>query len=190
MTAVPTVQRMTAQEFMALPPDPKGFRPVELVEGELVVHAPRALHGDIQRDLLLALHAWLEMESGRGVVALPRDVRLDEGNVFEPDVLWYREGRAPGRHDPPPYPLPDIAVEVRSPSTWRYDVGAKKAAYERHGLPELWLVDSVAEEMLVYRRSTPRAGRFDVALELCVGDTLESPLLPGFALAVAAIYPE
>jgi hypothetical protein len=38
--------------------------------------------------------------------------------------------------------LPDLAVEVRSPSTWRYDVGKKKATYERGGLPELWPVDT------------------------------------------------
>ncbi len=190
MTAVQTVQRMTAEEFMALPMETNSAQAVELVEGELVVHSPRGLHGDLQKDLLLALHAWIQAESGRGKVAWPCDVRLDESNVFEPDLLWYREDRVPGRHDPPPYPLPDIAVEVRSPSTWRYDIGAKKAAYERHGLPELWLVDSVAEEVLVFRRSKPRAERFDVALELGVRDVLDAPLLPGFALALADLYPE
>ena len=44
--------------------------------------------------------------------------------------------------------MPDIAVEVRSPSTWRYDIGAKKSGYERRGLPELWLVDTRADEVL------------------------------------------
>jgi len=27
-----------------------------------------------------------------------------------------------------PQPLPDLASEVRSPTAWRYDIGAKKAA--------------------------------------------------------------
>jgi hypothetical protein len=30
-----------------------------------------------------------------------------------------------------------IDGEVRSPSTWRHDIGAKKAGYERAGLPGL-----------------------------------------------------
>jgi len=79
---------------------------------------------------------------------------------------------------------------VRSPSTWRYDIGAKKAGYERHGLPELWLVDTAAEEVLVFKRSTSKAPSFDVALELTREDTITSPLLPGFAFSVAELFPE
>ncbi len=190
MTAVQTVQRMTAEEFMALPVGPDDPGIYELVEGELVVHSPSGLHGDIQQTLLVALTIWTRGAPGRGKAAWPRDTRLGELNFFIPDLLWYREGRAPGPKDPPPYPLPDIAIEVRSPSTWRFDIGAKKAAYERNGLPELWLVDSVAYEVLVFRRSGPTATSFDVALELGVGDALESALLPGFSLPVADLYPE
>ena len=82
-----------------------------------------------------------------------------------PDLLWYRAGRAPAIDADPPYPLPDLAIEIRSPSTWRYDIGTKKSVYERDGLPELWLVDGDAASLLVFRRSTPRAATFDVALE-------------------------
>ncbi|MBA3305663.1 MAG: Uma2 family endonuclease [Thermoleophilaceae bacterium] len=85
--------------------------------------------------------------------------------------------------------MPDLAVEVRSPSAWRYDIGAKKAAYERHGLPELWLVDTAAEAVLAFRRSVPGAAIFDVALELGRDARLESALLPGFALAVGELFP-
>ncbi len=53
-------------------------------------------------------------------------------------------------------------VDVRSPSTWRYDIGTKKSVYEREGLPELWLVDTDAGVLLVFRRSTPKAPSFDV----------------------------
>jgi len=190
MTPVPTAQRMSAEEFMAIPEAQDDSRIFELVEGEFIVHSPNGMHIDIQRDLLLALADWTRAAAGRGEVSLPRDTRLGELNFFIPDLLWYREGRVPGREDPPPYALPDIAVEVRSASTWRYDIGAKKAAYERHGLPELWLVDPVAREVLVFRRSVPRTARFDVALELGLADVIESPLLPGFRLAVADVYPE
>lgn len=102
--------------------------------------------------------------------------------------MWYAEGRVPGRHDQRPYPLPDVVVEVRSPSTWRYDIGAKKAAYERGGLPELWLVDTAADVVLVFRRSSPKAATFDIALELTIEDELTSPLLPGFALPLRDLF--
>ena len=79
-------------------------------------------------------------------------------------------------------------MEVRSPSTWRYDIDAKKATYERRGLQELWLVDTAARVVLIFRRSAPDAASFDVALE--VTDTLSSPLLEGFELPLAELFPE
>ena len=89
---------------------------------------------------------------------------------------------------PPPYSLPDLAVEIRSPSTWRYDVGAKKAGYERQGLTELWLVDTVARTVSVFRRSGPRVASFDVALELNDGQTVVSRQLPSFGVGVGAVF--
>ncbi len=67
-------------------------------------------------------------------------------------------------------------------------MGAKKATYERAGLVELWLVDTEAATVLVYRRSFPGAPSFDVALELGAGDQVTSPLLPGFSVAVAEMF--
>jgi Uma2 family endonuclease len=118
---------------------------------------------------------------------MPLDVRLDDRNVYNPDILWYRQGRAPGRSDSRPYPVPDIAVEARSPSTWRFDVGVKKAIYEREGLPELWLADPRARTVLIFRRSDPMAG-YDVSLELEQDERLTSPRLPGFSLALSDLF--
>jgi len=188
MAMVPVAERMTAQEYLAQPVR-EDRRRVNLVEGEVIVNEPRWFHERHQENILFALSAWSRARPGRGRAALPLDIGLDERNVFAPDVIWYAEGRSPALHDDPPYPVPDIAVEVRSPSTWRYDIGAKKAAYERHGLPELWLIDTAADELLVFRRSGPAISTFDVSLELEREDTLTSPLLPGFALALAELFP-
>lgn len=188
MTAVPVAERMTAQEFLALPlPDNAGIW--NLVEGELVVTDPTCLHAEVVGDLYFAIATWARAADGRGAVRLPIDVQLDERNVYEPDIVWYAEGRAPARCDRRPYRMPDLAVEVRSPSTWHYDLGAKKSGYERYGLPELWLVDTAAEAVLVYRRSQPQAPTFDVSLELGRDDELGSPLLPGFSLPLAGVCP-
>lgn len=187
MPAVSVAQTMTADEFIALPVPDHG-RPWNLVEGEVVVNEPTRLHMATLFDLACALRRWAEIEDGRGDVCLPIDVKLDERNVYAPDVLWYSEGRVLARNARLPAPLPDIAAEVRSPSTWRYDIGAKKTGYEREGLPELWLVDTAADEVLVFRRSAPAQPSFDVALELARDDVLTSPLLPGFSLALADLF--
>lgn len=185
MNAMAVAQRMTADEFLAVPFD--GVRS-QLIEGEVVVEQPLNLHQWTVRELFGALLHWNSAAPGRGDVSMPIDVRIDERNVFGPDLMWYSEGRAPARRAPRPYPVPDIAAEIRSPSTWRYDIGAKKSGYERAGLPELWLVDTAADEILVFRRSTPRGPSFDVSLELGIGDALTSPLLPGFALDLRSLF--
>lgn len=184
MDAVQVVQRMTADEYLALPHD--GI-PTWLVEGEVVVNEAAHPHQHLLLELAFALRAWSGAGRGRGLASLSLDSKLDERNVFGPDLLWYAEDRAK-LATKGPYPLPDLAVEVRSPSTWRYDVGAKMLAYERAGLRELWLVDTVAQAILVYRRSGPTAGTFDVTLEFGIDDEITSPQLPGFALAVASLF--
>ena len=84
--------------------------------------------------------------------------------------------------------MPDIGAEVRSPSTWRFDIGAKKRGYERHELPELWLVDTEAAAIVVFRRSRAGTPEFDVALELAAGNQLESPQLGGFSLDLEELF--
>jgi hypothetical protein len=46
----------------------------------------------------------------------------------------------------------------------------------------------VAETVLVFRRSAPDVATFDVALELGRGETLTSPQLPGFELALDDLF--
>ena len=186
MTAMPVRQRMTADQFLAERYD-EAKRGWELIDGEVVVNEPTMLHNVVAMNLIVALSDWTRAEAGRGRMFIPLDVQLDDLNVFAPDISWYSVGRVLDVHAPPPYPVPDLAAEIRSPSTWRYDIGAKKSTYERQGLPELWLVDTAAAEALVFRRSEGSAS-FDLSLELTRGETLESPLLPGLVLPLDELF--
>lgn len=179
-----TATRLTTEEFLAR----EWPRYAELVEGEVVVNEPRWKHQELMFRVATPLRAWVAEAPGRGYASGSLDVHMGEGNVFGPDVLWVPEPAWRELHDGRDSARPALAVEFRSPSTWRYDLGAKKAAYEREGLPELWLVDDVAEAVLVYRRSAPGSPAFDVALELRRGESLASPLLSGFALALDALF--
>jgi len=180
-------QHMTADEFLRLPEEwfPRG---TQLIDGEVVMADPLPLHQYVVGDVFTALLLWTRAEPGRGRVTLPLDVRLDDRNVYGPDAMWYAEGRAPRRDGGRPSPIPGIAVEVRSPSTWRRDRDVKRPVYEQQGLPELWLVDTVGECVLVFRRSGPQVREFDIALTIERGETLTSPLLPGFALALDELF--
>lgn len=185
MTSMQATQRITADEYLALDLEEQH---TELIDGVIVVNEARLPHALLSMRLIRALDDWLRARDGRGLITIPIDVGVDGYNVYAPDLLWYRAANAPAPDAPWPYPLPDLAIEIRSPSTWRYDIGAKKSAYERQGLPELWLVDGDAGVLLVFRRSAPNAPSFDVALEFDRSATLTSPLLPGFKLDVGALF--
>jgi Uma2 family endonuclease len=154
----------------------------------VVVDEPLRLHQRAVLEIAIALHAWTAKQAGRGEVSIPLDVAIDDHNVYAPDVLWYAEGKVPPLRSGRPYAVPDLAVEVRSPSTRGYDIGAKRAGYERAGLSELWLVDTADDVVHVLRRSSRGAPTFDVAVELTRGDTLGSPSLPGFELALDGLF--
>lgn len=182
--ATETRTRITVPEYLALAHLP---RFTQLIDGEIVLNAPKPPHQLVVGRIFRALSDWADGAAGRGAAWIPLDVQIDLHNLYEPDVLWTSEERLP---DPEHglQSVPDLCVEVRSPSTWRYDIGIKKANYERHALPELWLVDTDAASVLVYRRSAPGAPEFDVAVELTRPETLTSPLLAGFELALRRIF--
>ena len=180
-----TSTRLTAEEYYALPPTD---RRTQLIDGEVVVDQPNLRHQRIAGELHGLLWSWLREHPGRGETTLPVDVQLGERNVFAPDVVFVVEAERPDRDAKRIVGPPSLAIEVRSPSTWRYDVGVKKATYEAHGLAELWLVDTHADTVLVYRRSAPSAPTFDIALELPAGDQLTTPLVPDLVIDLADLF--
>jgi Uma2 family endonuclease len=180
-----TAERMTAEQYYSVTVE--GDRK-QLVDGRIVVNEPKTIHALLQFRLAMALGKWVEGGDGRGMALMPTDVRMDEYNVYGPDLLWFRQDRIPAELDAYPEDVPDLCVEIRSASTWRYDIGAKKRVYEEGGLRELWLVDNASETVLVYRRAAGGALTFDIALELGRGQVLVSPMLPAFALPLDELF--
>ena len=180
-----TATRMTAEQYYAVTVE--GDRK-QLVDGEIVMNEAKLIHALLQGRLYRALGDWADRRPAGGFVSLPTDVSMDEHNVYGPDLLWFSAEHVPADLDSYPERVPDLCVEIRSASTWRYDIGAKKRVYEAGGLPELWLVDDASETVLVYRRSTLDSSTFDIALELGGEQALTSPQLPGFALALGGLF--
>ena len=84
---------------------------------------------------------------------------------------------------------PDLVVEIASPASRRQDEVLKRGLYERAGVEEYWLVDPEAETVKVFRRGESGYGR-PVLLSAREGDRLESPLLPGLEIPLAAVFAE
>ncbi len=124
---------------------------------------------------------------GRGESPGQVDVKLDDRNASAPYVIWASEGRIPadGTHLDI---APELVVEFRSPSTWRYDTTVKFRKYEAAGVAEVWPFDTESNTVLVYRRTTPESQTFDIALELGSGEVLTSALLDEFSLDITTLF--
>jgi Uma2 family endonuclease len=175
---------MTVEEYRQV--SVEGDR-TQLIDGVMVVNNPKPIHQFVQVRLIGALSTWTDALPGRGLALTPIDVELTERDLYGPDVVWIAEDRLPATLMEPFTDVPDLIAEIRSPSTWRFDIGRKRLVYEAGGLPELWLVDPY-EEIVTVCRTDPDAPTFDVELRLELGDTLRSPQLPGFELALERIF--
>lgn len=178
-----TTTGVTVEAFLA-----GGFpRGAELLHGEVVVTDPTLYHQELAQRLIEALRALARLPGGRGRAGFGGNWTVEPGVVVKPDVWWVadpdRIDLHAARNDGPP----DLVGEVRSPGTWHVDVGGKREMYERVGVRELWLVDTASRSVLVYRRSRPDAPGFDRAEEVDDG-ALTTPLLPGFALPLPALF--
>lgn len=171
-----TVEQFRAREWPAK---------VQLVDGAVVADVPADAHQTVAGNIFAKLVTFTGGAPGRGVAGLALPVMVNATNVYAPDVWWAREGRpdtSPGTGDGRLAVVPDLAVEVRSPATWRHDSGAKRKHYGEAGTAELWLVDPPARRVVVHRRTSADAAGFDVTRTVTVGDLLLTPLLDGFFL--------
>jgi Uma2 family endonuclease len=66
---------------------------------------------------------------------------LSERVGFEPDLVYVAPGREEILTERGVEGVPNIVVEVLSPSTKAFDLGTKVRTYREHGVPEVWLVD-------------------------------------------------
>lgn len=173
---------MTAVEYLRLP---ETFPRTQLIDGEVVLTEASPRHQAIVSWLLVELTLWARGAPGRGKVSISVDTQLDDRNVAAPDIWWCREGNEPSSKGYVGGPVPDLVIEVLSPSTRRFDLGVKRARYESAGVAELWFVDPKNDRVTVLRRLQQG---FDDVEELPATAMLSSPMLAGFQAAVSELF--
>jgi Uma2 family endonuclease len=164
----------------------------QVIEGELIMTpSPNTFHQGALFELASRIGAYLrEQPVGRAFFA-PFDVVLRAEKpaiVLQPDLLFVARERTSIVTKANIQGAPDLVVEILSPSNARLDTIRKLPIYAAHGVREYWIVshDEDRIELLRLDAATGHFGRPELYL---AGDTLTSPLLPGFELPVAALFP-
>lgn len=184
--AWPAQGHWTYEDYLRLPDDGRRY---EVIRGVLYVSpAPGYDHQYVVIHLTLTLGRYV-IENGLGIVlGAPFDILLSRiATPVEPDFLFIRKGREPRSGDPNYQGVPDLIVEILSPSNRRYDRKIKFEAYEEAGVQEYWLVDPMARTVVIHVLGRNGSyAEFDSGGE---GDTVRSRVLEGFSLRVADLFP-
>ena len=175
---------VTAEELLRMSAE---GRRCELVDGEVIEMVPTGgIHGRIIVKLAILLGTYVESRALGTVVAGDTGflLRRDPDTVRAPDVAFLSKERLPAESIGAGFiaAVPDLVVEVISPSDYASQVQAKARAWLDVGARLVWLAYPESKTVVVYR------SRRDVT-EMSEGDSLDGlPVLPDFSAKVDEIF--
>lgn len=115
----------------------------ELIENQIYMSpAPLFDHHRITKSISKQLDKIVEDQNKGVVIYAPFDVRFDEFNSVQPDILVILHSNLNQIVDGRFKGIPDLIVEILSPGNKKYDLTKKKDLYEKFGVKEYWVVDS------------------------------------------------
>lgn len=140
--------KLTIDEYGELPNDGKRY---QILDGELdVTPAPNIMHQRISNRLGWALVAAMQKTDQGEIFYAPTDVVLDRHNIVQPDLVFVRKEHADIVGPANIRGVPDLIIEILSPSTRRTDVLVKSELYARFGVPMYWIVDPDLDRIELY----------------------------------------
>ena len=118
----------------------------------------------------------------------PLDVVFQKGDSCQPDLIFVSSTHKNIIKESYLLGVPDLLVEVVSKGSVARDYVEKKNDYEKFGVKEYWIIDSMNESIWVYTlNETAKYELFSYAEE---GEKALSKLLPEFSLDHKLIFEE
>jgi len=193
MSTVPAMPPIPAESMIPVSP-PTAISPIipddmlyEVVDGQIL----EKNMGSRELEITTILGGYLFQFAranrlGRALVEFVFRIIVEEDMQRRPDVAFVSHARWPYNRRVPDVPVwdmvPDLAIEVISPSDMMSAVLRKVHDYFKAGVTRVWVVYPERAEVYIY--STPQQVHVvGVGQELDGGD-----LLPGFRLPVAVLF--
>jgi Uma2 family endonuclease len=173
---------LTAEEFDNYPfEEDKRY---ELDEGELIeMTRPAYKHNEVMQNLLVELVLYFRANPLGQALISENLYALSPLTRRSPDVAVILGNRRAELKNAKVIPIvPEIAVEVLSPSETTRMIHRKLKQYFQVGVKEVWLIDPEDQTAEIWTSlELPKH-------ELTVADSITSTLLPGFAVKLEQLF--
>lgn len=161
--------KFTFEDLLQIPED--DLYQHEIYDGVHVASPPPGTeHQYVSKRMQHQLYTKIELAGHGEVYDAPTGVEIATYDVLEPDLVVVLKRHAQIIRPSRILGIPDLVVEILSPSTRARDRGIKRERYEAAGVPEYWILDPDARTAEVYRYN--RVARTYDRPQL-VSDTLE-----------------
>jgi Uma2 family endonuclease len=171
--------------------------PFELIDGERIVMSPPKFGHSYTA--YLALLAFIDFIRPRQlgevfpetpfVLTTPDDPNWVSGSRV-PDLMFIRRERLeayrqanPNWKEQPLALVPDLVVEIVSPTDRYTDINKKIERYLEDGIPLAWVLDPQRRAVTVHEKGKAQATTFSAGQILTGGE-----VIPGFEIAVSSIF--
>ena len=181
MTIMTTKVPATLQDLLNTPKDGNKY---ELVDGEILVSPAGMRHSEVISNIIGLIWEFLQENPIGKVYGSDVGIMFPSGNVRSPDVTYVRNTKLPGGESPETFGelIPDLAVEVLSPTDSLKQLGRKIGEFLENGVPLVWLVDPARQTVTVYRSLTDTQ-------QLTSNDLITAePVMPGFSVPVRRFF--
>lgn len=160
---------------------------VEFIYGETVMHSPaKNRHLVATQALSRLMNTFVDLTK-TGCVRIEKCLCVFPRNDYEPDIVFFgSEKAAEFTEETMRFPIPDLVVEVLSPSTEARDRGVKFEDYAANGVCEYWIVDC---EQAVVEQYVLAGEQFELRMKSATG-TVVSEAIAGFEIPVVSIFDE
>jgi Uma2 family endonuclease len=139
---------LTYEDYVLLPNDRNRY---EILEGELTVTpAPSTKHQSVSANLFKLLSKHIDDLNLGKLFYAPIDLILDATTILQPDLLVVFSARQHIITERAIEGVPNLVVEIVSPTTSRTDRVTKAQIYARHSVPAYWIVDPSEETIEIY----------------------------------------
>ena len=183
MLTTESKNKFTVKDYMLL----EEGAPFQLINYDLVMSPlPNLKHQLISMKLIGLILDFLKNTNDKGLfLSAPIDVEFDDGNIFQPDLIYISESRKAAIVKDKIEGAPDLVVEILSPSNAYYDLRQKKDLYEKYGVAEYIIIDPLQLSVEIY---VLKEALYVLNQKVKQPGTFHSTVLNGFSVDLKELF--